>query len=191
MGQQISFIDPEDLEELNRELNRYSHLLKLTILGDSGVGKTSLLNRFVKNEFNEDEYTTIGAAFATKVTKNDTKKPIKLQIWEIGGKYPVDAYIRGHCGFFLVFDLTSKESFINLLSWKKRIDDHAREGAPLVLIGNKADLPERKVTMDEIMGFCDTYQAQYFETSAKLIEMPDTQILDPFLSKCINFMQWK
>ena len=130
--------------------------LKIIVLGESGVGKTCILNKYVKNLFIESHKSTIGADFFTKeIQLND--KHITLQLWDTAGQERFQslgkAYYRGADAVILVYDITDKISFDKIDSWKKHFiknyDGNDMNNFPFLLIGNKSDLnDDREITFE-------------------------------------------
>uniref|UniRef100_A0A6M2DM91 Ras-related protein Rab-35 n=1 Tax=Xenopsylla cheopis TaxID=163159 RepID=A0A6M2DM91_XENCH len=148
----------------------YDHLFKLLIIGDSGVGKSSLLLRFADNTFSGSYITTIGVDFKIRTVEIDGQR-VKLQIWDTAGQERfrtiTSTYYRGTHGVIVVYDVTSGESFANVKRWLVEIDQNC-EVVNRVLVGNKNDAPERKVVVTEdAQRFADQMGIQLFETSAK------------------------
>jgi small GTP-binding protein len=146
-------------------------LFKLLLIGDSGVGKSSLLLRFSDNTFSGSFIATIGVDFKTKTLDVDGNA-IKLQIWDTAGQERfrtiTSSYYRGAHGVIVVFDVTNPESFANVRKWLLEINRYASETAQKLLVGNKSDLVnERKVSTEEARELADELGIQYFETSAK------------------------
>lgn len=145
--------------------------VKLVLLGDSRVGKSSVVIRFVKNEFDQYKFPTIGATFLTQsVTVGDYL--VKFEIWDTAGqeKYRSLAplYYRGASAALVVYDITNKESFDNARNWIEEVQ--TREGKHVVigLAGNKVDLsPQRQVSTEEGENFAKEKGFLFFETSAK------------------------
>lgn len=148
----------------------YDHLFKLLIIGDSGVGKSSLLLRFSDNTFTGSYITTIGVDFKIKTVNLDGQK-VKLQIWDTAGQERfrtiTSTYYRGTHGVVIVYDVTNGETFANVKRWLQEIDQNC-DVVNSVLVGNKNDTPERKVVLTEdAQRFADSMNIQLFETSAK------------------------
>jgi Ras-related protein Rab-1A len=152
---------------------KYDYIFKLILIGSSGVGKTSILQRYIQKIFNDDYTCTIGVDFFMKSMKIDDKL-IKLQLWDTAGtekfKSITTGYYRGANAAFIVFDLTSRKSFESVSEW---IENYYKYSNPdyerhVILIGNKSDLKnERIITEDEIDDFVKLNKIKYFETSAK------------------------
>jgi len=160
--------------------------IKIVMCGDSGVGKTNLMARYTRNTFMEDSMSTIGAEFATrtvafegKVESVDQpiKKQMRLQIWDTAGQERYRAitrsYYRDTVGCMLVYSVTSKKSFSQLVKWIEEIRQNANRDPVIALIGNKSDIDasKHKVTLamaqelvaEKGLAFC-------METSAKTSE---------------------
>jgi len=157
-------------------------LLKVILLGNSGVGKTSLMQKWVTQRFNQIYKATIGADFLTKKIEIDGKA-VTMQIWDTAGQERYEslgsAFYRGADACVLTFDVTNRESFERLCWWRdkfmlnskgssRRLPDNKSPPAFFVLLANKIDLEERVVTSEEIVTFCEENGGiQYFEVSAK------------------------
>ena len=126
-----------------------SHLyvFKVIIIGPGAVGKTSLLHRFVKDKFSFRYKLTIGADFLSKVIQSDNET-IKLQIWDIGGqdryKFLRQSFFDGANGALIVFDLSRWHTFEEIDGWLSDLREYAGEEIPFAIIGNKADLIDKK-----------------------------------------------
>lgn len=148
--------------------------LKVIVLGDSGVGKTSILNRFVKQEFSQSYRATVGADFLFKEFSVDNKE-ISLQLWDTAGQERFqslgNAFYRGTDCCLLVFDLTNTESFENIVAWKKEFLERSgneNSNFPIILVGNKCDLiSDRKISNAKAREWADEDKLIYEEVSAK------------------------
>lgn len=146
---------------------------KLVVLGDSGVGKTALIHRYVQNQFRADFKATIGADFNSK-TINVANQEVDLQIWDTAGDERFHsvgaAFYRGTDACILVYDVTQRESFNRLKAWEQEL--FAKSGIdqqdfPIVVFGNKADLEERRqVSAEEGQQFGRQNDVPVFEVSA-------------------------
>jgi len=150
--------------------DEYDYLFKVVLIGDSGVGKSNLLSRFTRNEFNLESKSTIGVEFATKSIQSDNKT-IKAQIWDTAGQERyraiTSAYYRGAVGALLVYDLSKRLSYENVTRWLKELRDHADPNIVIMLVGNKKDLRHmRQVTTDEAKEMCKQQKLFFIETSA-------------------------
>ncbi|KAG0196807.1 GTP-binding protein [Mortierella sp. GBA30] len=149
----------------------YDYLIKLLLIGDSGVGKSCLLLRFSDDSFTPSFITTIGIDFKIRTIELDGKR-IKLQIWDTAGQERfrtiTTAYYRGAMGILLVYDVTDERSFSNIRNWFSNIEQHASEGVNKILIGNKCDMPDKKViSKDQGQALADEFGIKFLETSAK------------------------
>ena len=145
-------------------------VFKIIVVGDAGVGKTSLALRYTQNTFTEEYIVTIGVNFLSKLVKINNDR-VKLQIWDTGGQerfaYIRPSYYKGATGAIITYDITNRESFIHLPRWLKELDKYC-EGLITVLVGNKADLEDRRqVEYSEGEDFAKSYSLPFFETSAK------------------------
>ena len=129
----------------------------VVLIGDSGVGKSNLLSRFTRNEFNLDSKSTIGVEFATRSIQVDAKT-IKAQIWDTAGQERyraiTSAYYRGAVGALLVYDISKHQTYENVQRWLKELRDHADANIVIMLVGNKSDLRHlRAVPTEEAKQF--------------------------------------
>jgi small GTP-binding protein len=150
---------------------KFDYSLKVVVVGDSGVGKTCFLIRFVRDQFDDECQPTLGVEFLTKIVQTERHR-IQLQLWDTAGqelfRSVTRGYYRGSAGALLVFDITSRDSFESVSRWLQDIRDVARSDVVTMLIGNKLDLAEkRQVTFEEAHSFAESHSMQYFETSAK------------------------
>ncbi|EJD46220.1 ras-domain-containing protein [Auricularia subglabra TFB-10046 SS5] len=148
----------------------HDYLFKTVIVGDSGVGKTNMLSRFTRNEFSIDSKSTIGVDFATKYINVDNKV-VKAQLWDTAGqdryRAITAAYYRGAVGALLVYDITRRGTYDNLLRWLKELRDFADTNAVIMLVGNKSDLKHiRAVSTEEAAAFSAEHGLSFLETSA-------------------------
>ena len=147
-------------------------VIRITMLGDSAVGKTSLISKFLNQNFDENYLTTIGKDRLEKKVVMEDGNEIKLIIWDTAGQERFHSIatstIKGSHGIILTFDLTKKSSFKSLESWLNDIKENSNE-VPVVIFGNKCDLFENyEVENEEAKKFAEGHNLQYFETSAKL-----------------------
>ena len=150
----------------------YDFIFKVLLLGNSDVGKSSLLLRYVDSVWSDTFVPTIGVDFKVKTIEIDGKK-VKLQIWDTAGqerfRTVVSTYFRGAHGLFLIYDITNRDSFKNLENWLIEIEKNASENVLKILIGNKNDLEdEREIQSDEGKAFANRNGMQFIETSAKM-----------------------
>lgn len=148
----------------------YNFVFKVVLIGESGVGKTNLLSRFTRNEFNHDSRTTIGVEFSTRtVLVGDAA--VKAQIWDTAGleryRAITSAYYRGAVGALVVFDITKHQTYDVVERWLKELYDHAEASIVVMLVGNKSDLAqEREVPTEEAKMFAENKGLLFIETSA-------------------------
>jgi len=150
--------------------DEYDYLYKVVLIGDSGVGKSNLLSRFTRNEFELGSRSTIGVEFATRNIKA-AGKTIKAQIWDTAGqeryKAITSAYYRGAAGALLVYDITRYNSFQNINSWLTELRDYTDGEIVIMLVGNKSDLRHlREVATDEATNYSQKNRLLFIETSA-------------------------
>jgi len=144
---------------------------KLVLLGESAVGKSSLVLRFVKGQFLEFQESTIGAAFLTQtVCLSDTT--VKFEIWDTAGQERYHSlapmYYRGAQAAIIVFDITSSESFEKAKNWVKELQRQGNPNIVIALAGNKSDLAaNRKISTEEGQAYSDENGILFMETSAK------------------------
>jgi small GTP-binding protein len=145
-------------------------LARVVVVGDSSVGKTSLLNRLIEHRFNEMELNTIGANFQIYSEVVDGAK-LGLQIWDTAGQEKFRSlgpiYFRKAQGALVVFALSAHKSFEAIDNWISTFTDVAGRDAVIVLVGNKSDLIEREVSEAEAQKWAQERNIAFFETSAK------------------------
>mmetsp|Transcript_29097 Transcript_29097/g.53040 ORF Transcript_29097/g.53040 Transcript_29097/m.53040 type:complete len:205 (+) Transcript_29097:53-667(+) len=149
----------------------HDHLFKLLIIGDSGVGKSSILLRFAEDEFNEKQASTIGVDFKTKLMQVRGKK-LKLALWDTAGQERfrtlTSSYYRGAQGIILVYDCCQRATFDHVKFWQDEVRKYStNQDAILMLVANKIDLPSAEVTREEGEEFAFANSMMFIETSAK------------------------
>uniref|UniRef100_UPI00358F2003 ras-related protein Rab-3B-like n=1 Tax=Myxine glutinosa TaxID=7769 RepID=UPI00358F2003 len=149
----------------------FDYMFKLLIIGNSAVGKTSLLFRYADHTFTPAFVSTVGIDFKVKTIHRKDKR-IKLQIWDTAGQERyrtiTTAYYRGAMGFLLLYDITSSDSFTAVQNWATQIKTYSWDNAQVVLVGNKIDLDEeRMVPRDRGCHLAAQLGFGFFETSAK------------------------
>jgi len=152
------------------EGSNFDYLFKVVLIGDSGVGKSNLLSRFTRNEFNLETKSTIGVEFATRSISVDGKT-LKAQIWDTAGQERyraiTAAYYRGAVGALLVYDIAKHATYVNVTRWLKELRDHADSNIVIMLVGNKSDLKHlRAVPTEEAKTFAAENGLSFIETSA-------------------------
>ncbi|GAA5812994.1 hypothetical protein MFLAVUS_006460 [Mucor flavus] len=151
--------------------NSYDYVFKLVVVGDSGVGKTNLMSRFVHDTFDFASKSTIGLDLTIKnmVVKD---KRVRAQIWDTAGQERYRSitkrYYRGSVGALLVYDITKRESFTSISRWLNELKiNEAHPDSIIMLIGNKSDLDsKRKVSQQEAMDYAESNGLMFMETSA-------------------------
>jgi small GTP-binding protein len=146
-------------------------LLKLVLIGDSGVGKSNLLGQFVRHQFNAESKTTIGVEFATKMLEVGGKS-VKAQIWDTAGQERYRAitasYYKGAVGALLLYDVTASPTFRSVPKWLRELQEHAEAGAVVMLVGNKVDCEdERSVAAEEGAHYALKQRLLFAEASAR------------------------
>lgn len=146
-------------------------IMKLLLIGDSGIGKSCLLLRFVEDKFNPTFITTVGIDFKIRTIESNGKK-LKLQVWDTAGQERfrtiTTAYYRGAMGIVLVYDVTDTRSFENIKSWYKTVTQYANENTQIFLVGNKCDDEEnRQVSKTQGEELATELQVPFLEVSAK------------------------
>lgn len=155
----------------NNMFSNNEHLLKILLIGNSGVGKSCLLMRYVENNFTTNFFNTIGVDFKMK-TVPIGDKDVKLQIWDTAGQERFRTitcnYYRGAHGVVIVYDITDRDSFESVKNWMIEIEKYAQENVNKLLIGNKCDLTaKRQVAHDEGAELARQLRIDFLETSAK------------------------
>ena len=172
-----------ELEKLKRKLDYYQkkshspdYVYKLSLIGDGGVGKTSLAQRYVHGIFKADYKATIGTFISKKECKfKEINASVKFMIWDLAGQNQFQRlwpdYLTDSRAGIIAYDLTNRESFENVRKWYDIINGVAIPNIILILVGNKVDLiDERKVSIEEGMGLAKELGVYYMETSAKTNE---------------------
>ena len=152
------------------EANSYDLLYKIIIIGDTCVGKSNILSRYLKDEFKEHSKSTVGVELGTKFIKVKDVGT-KLQIWDTAGqeryKSITSSYYKGSHGCFIVYDITKETSFENVEKWYEQAQKDASKEVSIILVGNKCDLEnERKVPKEKGEEKAKRLNVPFFETSA-------------------------
>ena len=157
-----------------------SFKLKVLLTGAAAVGKTSLVQRFIKNRFAANYKLTVGVDILTKDVEFKPQEVATLSIWDIGGQQRFEfirsTFYKGAAGALLVFDLTREQTYTETRKWLTEIRQFAGDNIPFVLIGNKLDLMEDVgvvIDRDEARKFAENEGSIYIETSAKTGEKVD------------------
>jgi Rab family protein len=165
-----------DEEHLDLE-NRYNQFYKIILIGDTNVGKTSIISKYLTGVFppSSSSIPTIAAEFATKIIQIKEGGYIKAQIWDTAGQERYKSitfhHYRKSAGGLIVYDITKRSSFDNVLSWLKELQQLADKDCIIALIGNKSDIVQanpkkREVTKEEAQSFAYLNHLLFYETSA-------------------------
>eukprot|EP01001_Neometanema_parovale_P009223 NODE_5471_length_943_cov_116.180488_g5252_i0.p1 GENE.NODE_5471_length_943_cov_116.180488_g5252_i0~~NODE_5471_length_943_cov_116.180488_g5252_i0.p1 ORF type:complete len:217 (-),score=18.12 NODE_5471_length_943_cov_116.180488_g5252_i0:216-866(-) len=149
----------------------FDYMYKVVLIGDSGVGKSNLIMRFTRNEFDLSTKSTIGVEFHSRTIQSADGKMIKAQVWDTAGQERyraiTSAYYRGAVGALLVYDITKRGTFESATRWLREIRDHADPSITIMLIGNKTDLRQlQEVPTSEAETLAKENQLLFMETSA-------------------------
>ena len=152
------------------EKESYDLLFKLILIGDSCVGKSNILLKYLKNEFDPNSRATVGVEFGTKNIIINNKK-IKIQIWDTAGQERyrsiTSAYYKGAKGALIVYDITRKCTFDNIDKWISDLKLNGDKNICIVILGNKSDLDDkREVSKDDGIKKSEMYKTAFLETSA-------------------------
>ena len=172
------------------EDDQYDFIFKLVLIGDSGVGKTNILSRYLTNQFSASTQPTVGVEFGSKIIKKG-EKLIKLQIWDTAGqeryKSITSAYYKGAKGAFVVYDISRKSTFDNVDKWINELKNNGSEDVFILLVGNKSDLnDQREISEEEVKKKAEVYNIAFCETSAlkgKNIEFAFESLIDKITEK--------
>ena len=168
-----------------------NHTVKILTIGESGVGKTCVLRRFVENKFLKNHLATIGIDFKTRVIDVNGLN-IKLKIWDTAGQERfrniTNQYYKGADGILLVYDVTDEESYNKIHDWMDQITSNTdNEDIGLVLLGNKCDMEQRTVTEQMGKDLANDLKISYYETSA----LSGQGITEAFKGLTIDIMKKK
>ena len=167
----FSDIDNSHTDESLSEESKNEETIKIIILGDSEVGKTSFIIRFTKNKFDETYLATIGVDYKDRII-NIENKLYKLMYYDTAGEEKYKSIPKNHIknvqGIILMYDITNKKSFDSIIDWISDVKEIKGENFPMILVGNKIDLNESREVTEE-MGYelAEKNQIEFFETSNK------------------------
>ena len=152
------------------EDEEYSLIFKMILIGDSGVGKTNILNRYINNKFLETTKSTVGVELGTKIEEYNNKK-IKIQIWDTAGQERyrsiTSAYYKGAKGALIVYDITRKNTFDNIDKWITDLKLNGDKNICIIILGNKSDLiDKREINKNDGIKKAEMYKTAFLETSA-------------------------
>ena len=153
------------------QIFNYDYLLKYIIIGDSAVGKSNLLLRYVDNKFNENHVLTLGVEFAAKNIQIE-EQIFRMQIWDTAGQENfrsiTRSFYKNSACVIIVYDITSRETFTNVKTWIKDCMQTCSKNVFMVLVGNKVDdETSRQVSTNEGETFAKEHGMTFFESSAK------------------------
>ena len=179
----------------NNDYDNYDYIIKILMIGSTGVGKSSISTRFMESIFNKNTIQTIGVDLQVKTIQYNNKN-IKIQLWDTAGherfKSITSSYYRGGDCVILVFDLTRKESFDDLPFWINEVKTYGAENIVFFLVGNKTDLiNNREVEQSDIEDFIIKNKINfYLEVSAKdninINKIFEKLAIDIYSKKIIN-----
>ena len=164
-------IEKLTIEELSPgDYEQEDYKIKIIVVGDSGVGKTNLINRFASDKFDTNSKATIGVEFVYKTLKIN-KDVIKVEVWDTAGQERYRAitssYYKGAKGAIIVYDITNEDSFNNVESWMNEVTKKGKTDMQFLLVGNKKDLiNDRKVTEQKGIDKAKELNMNLFEASA-------------------------
>ena len=147
-----------------------TNTFKILTIGESGVGKTCILRRFVENKFLKSHLATIGIDFRTKII-HVYGRDVKLKIWDTAGQERyhniTNQIYKGADGIILVYDVNDEVSFTKIKDWIEQITSNiSQDELSLVLLGNKSDIKERIISKERGQEMADNLKVKYYETSA-------------------------
>ena len=150
--------------------NGYDMIFKIVLIGDTSVGKTNILSKYLSNEFDPDSKATVGVEFGTKDFKIENNI-VKVQIWDTAGQERyrsiTNAYYKGAKGSLLVYDITNHKTFESLDKWLSDLKTNGEEKISIILVGNKTDLEDqRKISIEQGKEKAEFYKLAFIETSA-------------------------
>lgn len=179
-----------------RSRTEYDYLLKLVLVGDEGTGKSSLMSRFCDSSFSPSYVATIGVDFKVRSvivnTDDGATCTVKMQLWDTAGQERfssiTSSFYRGADAVFVMYDITSIDSFRKIHKWLKGCTDVCGTDLPGVLVGNKCDLERhREVPVGQGGEMATTLGMPHFETSAKLgtnVDEVFRQVATQYATKC-------
>ncbi len=161
----------EENDEESVDSRKFDFKFKLMVIGESKVGKTSVIKRYTKNKFGGIYLTTVGVDFQDKIIEIDGKK-IMLQIWDTAGQERfhsiTKSIYRNANGVLFIYDITNKESFNNIKNWIKDLDNIKSDDIKSIIIGNKIDLEDKRIiNKSDLENLANKYKMSFLEVSAK------------------------
>ncbi len=157
--------------QINDQKEQYDHQVKILMVGETGVGKTCLIQRFTRDEFSMNHLPTIAIDFRMKCIEIQNKR-IKMQIWDTAGQERFSTlttgFFRGSDGIIVCFSLCDDKSFDSISKWMTQIKNHAPTDVKVILVGSKADLGEdRRVPKENCEKMALNFGVPYYECSSK------------------------
>ncbi|CAI9770653.1 unnamed protein product [Fraxinus pennsylvanica] len=178
------------------------YLFKIVVIGDSAVGKSNLLSRFARDEFDHNSKATIGVEFQTQMVEIDGKE-VKAQVWDTAGqerfRAVTSAYYRGAVGALVVYDISRRTTFDNVKRWLDELNTHCDTTVARMLVGNKCDLENiREVSLEDGKSLAEEEGLFFIETSAldstnvyKAFEIVIREIYNNISRKILNSDSYK
>ncbi|KAK9082711.1 hypothetical protein Scep_029182 [Stephania cephalantha] len=179
------------------------YLFKVVVIGDSAVGKSNLLSRYARGEFNPQSKATIGVEFQTQSVEVDNGREVKAQIWDTAGqerfRAVTSAYYRGAFGALVVYDISRRLTFDGVKRWIDELNMHSDTTIARILVGNKSDLEHiREVSVEEGKSLAEAEEMFFMETSAldstnvkEAFEMVIREIYNNVSRKVLNSDSYK
>lgn len=147
----------------------YDHLVKVVLIGETGVGKSCILTRYADDEFMESFISTIGVDYRFRMIETNGKH-IKMQLWDTAGQDKfrsiTSAYYRSADAIAVVYDITVRDTFDRVKTWIDEVHKYS-ENIQIIIIGNKSDRLDRQVQYEEGFALASACSALFIETSAK------------------------
>ena len=173
-------------------MSKKEFLYKILLLGDTQVGKSSFLMRYIDNTFQESYLSTVGLDFKVKNVQLDDGKTYRVQIWDTAGQDRFHAitrnYFKNAHGIILIYDVTLIESFQNVKNWIKQVKEEVTDKVSIILVGNKIDMEnQRVVSKEEGEKMAASYGLKFFECSAKTGENVEEIFKDIVTKTVENF----
>jgi small GTP-binding protein len=148
----------------------YDEMVKYILIGDSNVGKTSIMRQFCHRKFHDKEQTTVGLDYGERII-NISDKNVLIQLWDTAGQERfrnlTPSYYRSAMGILLVYSVTDKSSFNSIEIWMKQIKQFAVENIPILVLSNKADVKEKQVSEHQSRALSERHHVDLLMTSAK------------------------